>query len=105
MSTTQQKDHDVVVELLKELKALKSEVAQLKKAKAEPTSSVSSKKAKPVPKTVAKLGTKAEKIRALWIAGWSRGDIANALGIRFQHVYNTTNRVTKSYNPDQVKRK
>ena len=101
---TQKDDHQVVVELLKELKSLKAEVAALKKAPTQ-SSGGSSKKSRAVPKDVAKLETKAAKIRALWIKGWSRGEIANALGIRFQHVYNTTNRVTRDFNPDQVKRK
>lgn len=38
---------------------------------------------------VAGLNTKADKIRALNAAGYSRADIARLLGIRYQHVRNT----------------
>lgn len=38
---------------------------------------------------VAGLATKADKIRALDAAGYSRADIARHLGIRYQHVRNT----------------
>ena len=55
-----------------------------------------------LPFKVAKLATKAEKIRALWMTSkWTRLQIARALGISFQHVYNTTHRPTKDFNPDK----
>ena len=52
-----------------------------------------------IPAQIAKLPTKAAKIRALWTKGWTRNNIAKALGISFQHVYNTTMRPTKGYQP------
>ena len=39
-------------------------------------------------KPIADLPTKSAKIRALGHEGWSRSDIAEALGIRYQHVRN-----------------
>jgi len=39
-------------------------------------------------KPIADLPTKSAKIRALDLEGWSRSDIAEALGIRYQHVRN-----------------
>ena len=49
------------------------------------------KKGTVIPANIRKLATKAEKIRALWMTNkWTRLQIANALEISFQHVYNTT---------------
>ena len=60
----------------------------------------SPKKGTVIPASVKKLPTKAEKIRALWSTGrWTRLQIANALGISFQHVYNTSKRPTKGFDP------
>ena len=47
-----------------------------------------SKEAREIPKEISALPTKSAKIRALDAKGWSRSDIARALEIRYQHVYN-----------------
>ena len=52
---------------------------------------------KKVPAKVAKLPTTAAKIRALWDLGWSKGEIAKALQIIYQHVNNTVIRDTKDW--------
>lgn len=53
-----------------------------------------------VPASIQKLPTKAAKIRALWSSGkYSRYAISKLMGISFQHVYNTTERATKDYDP------
>ena len=53
-----------------------------------------------IPANIQKLPTKAAKIRALWMTGrWTRLQIAKALEISFQHVYNTSLRPTKDFNP------
>ena len=55
-----------------------------------------------IPVDVAKLPSKAAKIRELWKTNkYSRNTIAKMLGISFQHVYNTTLRPTKGFNPDK----
>lgn len=55
-----------------------------------------------IPVSIQKLPTKAAKIRALWVSGkYSRYAIAKRLGVSFQHVYNTTQRPTKGYDPDK----
>lgn len=57
-----------------------------------------------LPTKVARMDSKAEKIRALWMSGkWTRGQIVKAMGagMSFQHVYNTTKRPTKGFNPDK----
>ena len=60
----------------------------------------SKKKGQVIPANIRKMGTKAEKIRALWMSNrWTRLQIANVLGISFQHVYNTTKRPTKGFDP------
>ena len=65
-------------------------------------SSVGDPKKGILPAKVAKFATKAEKIRALWMTSkWTRLQIARALKISFQHVYNTTHRPTKGYDPDK----
>lgn len=57
-------------------------------------------KEKKVPVKVAKMGTTSEKIRALWVTKtWSQGEIAKALGIRFQFVNNTVKRSVVGFNP------
>lgn len=43
---------------------------------------------KAIPEEVAALITKSAKIRALAAMDWSRGEIASALQIRYQHVRN-----------------
>lgn len=59
-----------------------------------------SKASNGIPAHINKMGTKAEKIRALWITGrYSRYKISKLMGISFQHVYNTTERGTKDYDP------
>ena len=58
------------------------------------------KKGTVIPANIRKLATKAEKIRALWMTNkWTRLQIANALEISFQHVFNTTKRPTTNFNP------
>lgn len=57
-----------------------------------------------LPAKVAKMESKAEKIRALWMSNkWTRGQIVKAMGagMSFQHVYNTTKRPTKGFNPSK----
>ncbi len=55
-----------------------------------------------IPAKVAELPTTAAKIRALWVTGkYSRGKIAEMLELSFQHVYNTTRRETKDYDPNE----
>ena len=66
------------------------------------TKKASTKKASgtKLPTAVARLPTTAAKIRALWSTGrWTRLQIAKALDISFQHVYNTSLRPTKDFNP------
>ena len=55
-----------------------------------------------LPSKVAKMATKAEQIRTLRMAGWTRLQVARALGISFQHVYNTDQRPTKTYDPSKL---
>ena len=43
---------------------------------------------RPMDEVVERLSTKAEKIRALFRAGYSRSEIAGFLGVRYQHVRN-----------------
>ena len=43
---------------------------------------------RPMEEVTEGLSTKAEKIRALFRAGYSRSEIANFLGVRYQHVRN-----------------
>ena len=47
-----------------------------------------SQEAREIPEEISALPTKSAKIRALDAEGWSRSDIARALGIRYQHVRN-----------------
>ena len=52
------------------------------------TEAKKTKEVKKIPAEIEKLETKSAKIRALAAKGWSRGDIARVLGIKYQHVRN-----------------
>lgn len=60
-----------------------------KLAESEKNRRTSKSVAREIPEVVNTLRTKANKIRALDHLGWSYGDIAASLGIRYQHVRNT----------------
>ena len=51
---------------------------------------------------VTDLPTKAAKIRALYAAGYPRGQIATFLGIRYQHVWNVLAQVERAALPKEV---
>ena len=51
------------------------------------------------PAAVTALPSKAARIRALVILGWSDGDIARSLGVSHQHAYNEARRPTRNYDP------
>ncbi len=53
----------------------------------------------PMGEVVAGLTTKAEKIRALHRASYSRSEIAQYLGIRYQHVWNVINQSESGEGP------
>ena len=50
------------------------------------------------------LDTKAARVRALVMKGWSDGDIARALDMTHQHVYNTSHRKTSTFDPKKYDR-
>ena len=56
----------------------------------------------PMEQVTASLTTKADKIRALFRAGYSRSEIAQCLGIRYQHAYNVL--VRSGYTETQLSR-
>ena len=62
------------------------------------------KEALAIPAAIAKLDTKAAKIRALARKGWSDSDIAQALRIHYQQAYNTSHRPIADYDPAQYGR-
>ena len=62
------------------------------------------KEAPMAPDEVERLRTTAEKCRALAMMGWTDGEIARALGISYQHAYNTTHRATRDYSPGRYRR-
>ncbi len=56
----------------------------------------------PMDEVVAGRSTKSDKIRALDGAGYSRSEIANYLGIRYQHVWNVLAQSTAGKVPEPV---
>lgn len=62
--------------------------AQTKPETTEAPKTATKPEVRVIPKAINSLPTKSAKIRALSAEGWEKGQIAKAMGIIYQHVYN-----------------
>ena len=82
---------------MNEQNAVVTKKAVVKKARKASGSVAGNPKTGVLPAKVKKMATKAEQMSGRW----TRMQISKAMGISFQHVYNTTTRPTKGFNPDK----